>query len=384
MFGKRAEYILKEYGEKLRARERAPFQIQVGSKTMTGRTLHDPNGNPLPNWGRDEYSEEESDLHLVSRINSILLTDPTPHKEYSVWLTRQWISGEIRFNNDFHKVGEMLAQYDTLKTTGYFRRNAEQKHLADIGPLTVDKLATFIESLTKEDYLSLSARQKEFERELIRSGDAHILHDCEDTLVVQVNTHAASCHFGRHTRWCTAAARDPKTFATYAEDGALVIILDKANNFRWQMHVNEESEDYSLLDERDERLDDLTIQSLVTGLKVITEHFSHIDVWPPEVMIALVGEITHDFARDYLRRYPNTGYLLLNCLGVIDIEMARILLAAGQHLHDYMRPRFTPEAFQYVRRKYDERHATLTNLGSEVILELRSELAKLTLGDNFV
>jgi hypothetical protein len=50
---------------------------------------------------------------------------------------------------------------------------------------------------------------------------------------------AASCFFGRNTRWCTTSRdKNDNMFNAYAKDGPLFVILDKQSNKRWQFHFD--------------------------------------------------------------------------------------------------------------------------------------------------
>jgi hypothetical protein len=57
----------------------------------------------------------------------------------------------------------------------------------------------------------------------------------EKMKIVKLYSMAASCYFGKNTRWCTTSRdKNDNMFNAYNDDGDIFVILDKANNRRWQ------------------------------------------------------------------------------------------------------------------------------------------------------
>lgn len=101
------------------------------------------------------------------------------------------------------------------------------------------------------DPVIMSRREEErlYDREM--HEQAEVIYNGPDYKVLIPKTQAASCYFGRNTEWCSAATTSTNYFKVYNDQGPLYIILDKANNRRWQMHF----ESNQFMDETDRPVD---------------------------------------------------------------------------------------------------------------------------------
>lgn len=261
----RAKYILAHFSQKIAERE-------------IGRAVIDPTWFAV--CGESVVRE---------RVQTMFYADPTPHKSYVLWIARQWINGEIKQANDFSKIGLWLAEFEKIKASGFFKRTPSAGS-ADINRFTVTTLADFLEGLRPDQKTSNNEKERLQEEKFYKTRAAVRYIDDETTLIVRVNTHAASCFFGKNTRWCTAARDDSDTFKEYKVSGALIIVLDKPTNRRWQMFVPKYEREVEFLNERDEAVTDMATICCETFTKFAKwtfaeKQFFHAD-FPNELYLA--------------------------------------------------------------------------------------------------
>lgn len=275
-----------------------------------------PDGKMLTSCATEEHTD--------ARLHCIFEADPTANKSYMIWLTRQWISHQIKQANDFKKVSEWLTEFEKLKSSGYFKRNTDVS--ADINRYTVTSLADFLDGLRPKDHLSNNEKDRLKVEKFYKSGSAIRLIDDDTTLVVRVTSHAASCHFGKNTRWCTAAKNDSETFKDYKNRGWLVIILDKPTNKRWQMFIPEFDREVEFMDERDQdvRPDIMYCESFVKFSKWLLDQkqFSFVN-FPSECYLA---------ALDYTK--PENVALAISAFGLRDKDFISEKLKTAKKISD--------------------------------------------------
>lgn len=199
---------------------------------------------------------EEDNLEVVDRLQAQAILeflegcDPTEDQGslYTPWIVTRIISGKVKIE-DVSKIKSGLTKFHALKTSGYFKRNPEVRALADIGKFQdVHSLWAFIDSVSESDFMSNTAKDKALEEEMIAAEEAIIVADKPTFKIVIPKTMRAAQHFGRNTRWCTAAKIN-NAFASYSQHGDLYIVLAKEKNRRWQFYFGPECQ---FMDERDE------------------------------------------------------------------------------------------------------------------------------------
>jgi hypothetical protein len=78
----------------------------------------------------------------------------------------------------------------------------------------------------EEIYKALDEYSKRPKRDYQKVEGGNVVFDDGRYFVVNPETHQASCHYGRGTKWCTVADSDYQ-FQTYNKDGKLFYILDR-------------------------------------------------------------------------------------------------------------------------------------------------------------
>ena len=166
-------------------------------------------------------------------IDRIAQQDPTANKEYTAWLTGSYARGGIRrFEDIASRALPALKRFHALKVT---------KRLP-LGERDINRLKSLEEledlNARHEDADTTSKRQQrsDMEKWLIDSGEASVLLNDAKYKVVIPKTEGAAKYFGINTRWCTAANQN-NMFDEYNRQGPLYIILVKAENRRYQFHM---------------------------------------------------------------------------------------------------------------------------------------------------
>lgn len=190
-------------------------------------------------------------MHFIEQCDPTART--TKHYPYVIWIVQRYVKGDIALAEDLRsKVEPWLATHYGLKQSGWFRRNPEHRHFADIGQFkTLTDLGQFILSIKPDDSVSNAEADRRLKAKLIASKQVEIIMDTPTVQVVIPRTWEAAKYFGRNTQWCTSGEVSDGDFKTYTEIGPLYIILDKPNNRRWQFHF----ESGQFMDEQDEQID---------------------------------------------------------------------------------------------------------------------------------
>ena len=127
----------------------------------------------------------------------------------------------------------------------------------DINQLkSLGELEELLDQFPDEEVASKKEQRSEEEQGYYATKKATLLYNDSQIKVVIPHTKAASCYFGKNTKWCTAARGD-NMFDAYNDQGPLYIVLIKPLNQRYQFHWGETEEDF--MDERDKPINPKTI-----------------------------------------------------------------------------------------------------------------------------
>lgn len=240
--------------------------------------------------------------------------DPTQNKQNTQWLVVRYAQGTYHLE-DLPDVTQYLTLFEKAKKR-LAKRDINQ--YANIGELW-QALQPFMQG---QQAVSRSA-ERDIERMKFSARDqANIVYDSPELLIVTPLTLGASRYWGKNTKWCTTV-EDGHQFKRYTSQGPLFIILDKANNRRWQFHF----ETGQFMNELDQRV---PIGDVVAKFPVIVQaigevrfasqvkelglsYFSRptIDRLPPEVVYASVKSIDD---LKYLSREAITPALMSSML----------------------------------------------------------------------
>jgi len=195
----------------------------------------------------EKYYADKMDQKTFDYLISI---DPSKKKKFETWILNNYLKlnpkEQIRLiKEDGYKVTNALNLYDKGQAFGIIKNPYN-----DIKNFESFKdLYDYIRSNKLQfDQLLNSEESNSDNEEGLKIGKDYILmYEDEHWKVVDTLTWKANCYFGSNTSWCTTDPNSSSTFDGYIDYSPLVIIIDKKNKHKYQIH--EDSQQY--MDERD-------------------------------------------------------------------------------------------------------------------------------------
>ena len=221
----------------------------------------------------------------ITDVNEILAAledmDPTPNKQYMIWLANQYIAGKFRLE-DSGRIQELLTNFVNIKS-----RLPEK----DIGKYDLHSLEDTIDQAMGSELGSSGA---------LEAGtfpvvpDSEILYNGPLGQLAVPKTEKASCELGSGTKWCTAAKTDNR-FAEYARKEPLYIWRDK-NGGKYQFHFATSQ----FMDSGDRPISHEKLQYFRTQHPVLKKLFAM-----KEKEVAKDPMLAYDYAYDVIQgRFP--------------------------------------------------------------------------------
>jgi hypothetical protein len=158
-----------------------------------------------------EMTADEITLELESM-------DPTNGKMLQ-WLVNQYAAGIFKLE-DAPRVSTALTDFNAKKRSLEKKDINQYKQLSDLEDAVED---------TKE------VSSKKQQKQEIKTQGADTVFKSSTYSIVELKTEEAACAYGKGTKWCTAADQN-NMFDHYNERGPLFVILDHANNRKFQFH----------------------------------------------------------------------------------------------------------------------------------------------------
>ena len=149
--------------------------------------------------------------------------DPTAHKEYTQWIAKMYILGDTPLEDIGSTLKEYLYKFAVLK----------RKKLIAPPANDINRYSSFTMFMDAMDKYELP------EDEVVDKGEATEVYEDATVRVVVPEDQAAACHYGRGTRWCTAATKGTNYYNQYSRQGPLYILLPKSPTHpgeRYQLH----------------------------------------------------------------------------------------------------------------------------------------------------
>lgn len=135
------------------------------------------------------------------------IVDNAPQK-YLDWIGKNF--DQINFNSNFNDLVNKLREFDKISSNL---------------PLTDINSYNNLEQIAK----ALEQHANRSRRDYKEMEGGKVVFDDGRFFVVNPQTHQASCHYGRGTKWCTVADSDYQ-FKQYNDDGKLFYILDRKSD----------------------------------------------------------------------------------------------------------------------------------------------------------
>ena len=184
-------------------------------------------------------SEDEIAEYLISEFEKY---DPTPNKQYTPWIAKEYIAKNIRRLEDLSRIKEALKVYHQYKNTKIFKELFPLfPQYKDIGKLDADELENIAEKL---DHAAGMVTTQD-------KGEAKEVYNDDKVRVIRPLDQQASCYYGQGTRWCTAATKGDNMFNAYSKHGPLFIIIPKNPQYKGEKYQLA-YESGQLMNEKDE------------------------------------------------------------------------------------------------------------------------------------
>ena len=179
--------------------------------------------------GLFDKDNKENDKTLFAKYIEL---DPTFKKEndkigeYTKWLFRKDNLEKLKKTKeeDLFKIKDDLYLFNNLKS-----KNLIPKDKKDINKFNLTSLLDFVFDKQTGSEDLLSKKEKGLKKDVIK-------YDLTDWTIIIPKTEAASCFYGKGTKWCTASDNDNR-FNYYSENGDLYILINKETpSEKYQFH----------------------------------------------------------------------------------------------------------------------------------------------------
>ena len=147
--------------------------------------------------------------------------DPSKNKQHTQKIMKWYKDKTIR-QEDAPRVKQALTDFDTYKPKLANKDLNSYKKLSDVEDAVAPHLGTHA--------------TKAAETKAVKHEGADKVYEDDDISIHHIKTHAAACHYGSGTKWCTASKDDPSMFDHYSGDGPIHVINDKKTGRKFQFH----------------------------------------------------------------------------------------------------------------------------------------------------
>ena len=233
--------ILREYNRDVTKRQ---YGNKIVDRLKSGpdKSLYD---TYIKSMEEKEYPLERiTDTIAQMMLSSFENNDPTPNNQYTPWIAREYIKGNIRRLEDLSRIRNSLELYHKYKNTRQFKElfqyNIDFKDIMKLEASQIEGIAEKLDAFIAKD------NKKELDK-----GKAEEVYQDGDVRVIVPLDEKAACYYGQGTRWCTAATQGQNYFEHYNSQGSLYIIIPKKPRYpgeKYQLHVYEEQ----FMDEKDD------------------------------------------------------------------------------------------------------------------------------------
>ena len=185
----------------------------------------------------DKYKDSETFAEAPELLEKLIDGDPSATKKYSEWMIKQMIGlgSPLTYSvadnvNLFIDLIEKFHKGATSITPDDVDYAASMSTLVD-----ADKIKRGPKDINKYDSIwglqavmtAVDKRKIQKEKETEAKKDAIKIYEDDRFLIVEPETHRASCYYGANTKWCTTTKDDTRYFDKYTEEGSLYYIIDK-------------------------------------------------------------------------------------------------------------------------------------------------------------
>ena len=165
--------------------------------------------NPSLSTAHDAHGEHKDAGAIVDHFATH--ADPTKNKAHTQWIVGQYKKGNIR-QEDAGRIHGALSNFEKYKGKLANKDINSYKRLSDVEDATAPHEGTF-------------ASKKEETRAIKHEG-ADLKYEDEHVQIHHIKTEEAAKHYGKGTKWCTAADNN-NMFSHYHKDGPIHVITHK-------------------------------------------------------------------------------------------------------------------------------------------------------------
>jgi len=187
---------------------------------------------------RKDYilANNEIDLATVlTFLDRLKQADPTPNHQYLQWIAKRYCENDFLLE-DLRRVNNELQSFEKYKPR--LRRDGKPTDINQY-TTTAQVFAVINEYKTGNVAPSQKEAARREEDEMILTGRAYWWFQGDRIKVVVPTTMEAAIHFGKGTRWCTAATSSTNYFQNYARQGPLYIIMTPSGKYQFHFESHQ-------------------------------------------------------------------------------------------------------------------------------------------------
>lgn len=159
------------------------------------------------------------------------------NSKFLQWLVNQYLKNEFSLE-DKARIDDDLTKFQKVKAKLDIKDINQYKSLSD--------LESALEPFEDEDTVSNRQADKAIGEKFVKDKEAKVFYKGDGLTIVIPNTEAASCYFGRGTKWCTAANKH-NMFQHYNKTGKLYIVMTKMGKFQFHFRTGQFMDDKDVM-----------------------------------------------------------------------------------------------------------------------------------------
>jgi len=190
------------------------------------------------------FSDTPSDIAMDNYLNALLAEimeiDPLTKEGTDASsdspspFLRQILTWVLWFIDKEYKAGSIMSLIGAttaMRSRYPMKENLEQFYgLLKVLPPELRAINRFKTPIDLLSFMQLEAPayEKQAEEALV-AKESSVFYEDDEWLVIIPKSYKASCHFGKGTKWCTAAPRSSNYFNQYTNHGTLLMCMNKAD-----------------------------------------------------------------------------------------------------------------------------------------------------------
>ena len=268
-----------------------------------------------------------------STMQTFQNADPTSNKVYLDWIVNSYVNDGIkRYEDLMSRVLPALKDYDYLKKSkkltrvpGKGKAFLDETNILNFCGLAGCQKGKFrqpgLEDLIEKHAEELAFRRTQLQETEEIKQERKTIFESQNVKIIQPLTEAAACHYGRGTRWCTAATVGENLFESYNKEGPLYILIPTKANYPGEKYqLQFETDQY--MDEKDE---------LVSLEVYIITRFPELKNWEDYIFIQAVNDNNIAKLKELVTKGYNRNLNKLISLAIKEnnIEILELLATKG-------------------------------------------------------